>query len=133
MTLVAGVAQLGEQQTEAPATGFVFWRSRVQSMVLAFLLLKCHQINPRRSRSTEDIFVVQLREMVFLLVGSQSAIPFFFFRFGCVPQGPNGRHSVSKNLPHRSTVPVCESKDSSVQAKGSVDYVKLFLHECFFI
>jgi hypothetical protein len=31
----AGVAQLGEQQTEAH---MAFWRSRVQSTVLAFLL-----------------------------------------------------------------------------------------------
>ena len=34
--LVAGIAQLGEQQTEAPFG--VFWRSRVQSTVLALLL-----------------------------------------------------------------------------------------------
>ena len=33
---MAGVAQLGEQQTEVRAT---FWRSRVQSTVLAFLSL----------------------------------------------------------------------------------------------
>ena len=80
--LVAGVAQLGEQQTEAQITG-VFWRSRVQSTVLAFLPLKLklsraiviieHRILNRLS--TEDLFVVRLRhfrEMFFSSLASSS-------------------------------------------------------------
>ena len=37
--LVAGIAQLGEQQTEASSG--VFWRSRVQSTVLALCFFCC--------------------------------------------------------------------------------------------
>jgi hypothetical protein len=55
----AGIAQLGEQQTEAQTA---FWRSRVQSTVLAFLLPK-HAISPSTfTKMTSNTFCRLIEE-----------------------------------------------------------------------
>ena len=80
-TWVAGVAQLGEQQTEARAVGCVFWRSRVQSTVLAFLPLQAAvssaDSDHQSSRSTTE-FVLWSLDSISLLVGRHNTTPFLF-------------------------------------------------------
>src|SRR6266851_3465454 len=84
-TWIAGVAQLGEQQTEARAMECVFWRSRVQSTVLAFLPLQAAvssadgERSSQSSRSTTE-FVLWSLDSISLLVGRQNTTPFLFSR-----------------------------------------------------